>query len=153
MNLKLSNIIYVYMKFSAVIITAVINQNISFHMCWMHTHTQIYTATVYEDTYHRTTSPNSCNIWMTVGQVLFDSVTEKFIHYCFYFLLLCYPLCFILRCFYHDCATHLCLALIILKFFYVLEPEASSISYIQGCFVTEPFNSQIPRYKGNTWIS
>lgn len=131
MNLKLSNKIYVYMKPSAVIITAAINQNISFHMCWMHTHThRSVIRTVYEDTYYRTTSPNSCNIWMTVGQVLFDSVTEKCIQYCFYFLLLCYLLCFILRCFYHDCATHLCLSLIILKVFCVLEPEASSVSYM-----------------------
>ena len=42
MNLKLSNIIYVYMKSCAVIVTGVINQNISFHVFPMQTHTQIY---------------------------------------------------------------------------------------------------------------
>ena len=120
-------------------------------MCFQckHTHRSII-PTMYEDIYYRTISPNSCNIWITVGQVLFDLVTENFIHYCLYFLLLYYPLCFILRCFYQNCTTHLCLTLIILKFFCVLEPEASSISYIQACFVTEPFNSQIHRNKGNT---
>ena len=120
-------------------------------MCFQckHTHRSII-PTMYEDIYYRTISRNSCNIWITVGQVLFDLVTENFILYCLYFLLLYYPLCFILRCFYQNCTTHLCLTLIILKFFCVLEPEASSISYIQACFVTETFNSQIPRNKGNT---
>lgn len=53
MNLKLSNITYVYMKSSAVVITAIINQNIRFHMCWMHTYT------------HRSTLPQCMRIHIT----------------------------------------------------------------------------------------